>query len=116
MTAKPWLRTLSILELDNRRVLNGLLADPEHAGCDLRDHIVFVRDELVRIAAFARASVRSKLLCGPCPGEYGAEAHRPTRHGSAISEGVRRRVPLLIDGCARSCRSMHRSVMLARER
>src|SRR5207249_1265229 len=84
MTAKPWLRTLSILELDNRRVLNGLLADPEHAGCDLRDHIVFVRDELVRIAAFARASVRSKLLCGPCPGEHEVEANRSKGHSAAI--------------------------------
>src|SRR2546428_8156550 len=84
MTAKPWLRTLSILELDNRRVLNGLLTDPEHAGRDLRDHIVFVRDELVRIAAFARASVRSKLLCGPCPGANDVEANRSKGHSAAI--------------------------------
>src|SRR2546427_12248316 len=42
MPAKPWLRALSVLEFDNRRVLYRLFPDPEHPRRHLCNHMITI--------------------------------------------------------------------------
>ena len=66
--AQARLGPLGVLELHDRRPLDGLLANAEQAGRHLRDHVVGVRDQPVDVAALARAGQRVPRLGRRGPG------------------------------------------------
>src|SRR6266568_1694726 len=84
MPAETWLRALSILELDNRRVLYRLLPDPEHTRRHLRNHMITIRNNSVRITTLTSRRVSSNLLRSPCPRKHEVERDRSKRHPPTI--------------------------------
>src|SRR6266568_6665945 len=84
MPAKTWLRALSVLELDNRCVLYRLLPDPEHTRRHLRNHMITIRNNSIRITTLTSRRVRSDLLRRPRPRKHEIETNRPKRHTPTI--------------------------------
>src|SRR3989442_15592486 len=85
MSAETRFRALSVLELDNRRVLYRLLPDPEHTRRHLRNHMIPIRNNSVRISPFTSRRVCSDLLRSPRPRQHEIETDRPKRHTTTIN-------------------------------
>src|SRR5437879_10264424 len=84
MTPKTRFCALSVLELDNRRVLYRLLPDPEHPRRHLRNHMITIRDNLIRIPALASRHESIQPLCSPRPRKHEVERDRSKRHPTTI--------------------------------
>src|SRR2546425_13322152 len=84
MPAETRLRALRILELDNRRVLYRLFPDPEHPRRHLRNHMITIRNNSVRITTLTSRGVCSDFLCSPRPREHEVETDRSKRHSTTI--------------------------------
>ncbi len=82
--AQARLGPLGILELDDPRPLDRLLADAEQARGHLRDHVVLVRDEALGIAAFAGAGEAVEGLGHPGLAQQHADVGRAERHAAAV--------------------------------
>src|SRR6266581_2174060 len=103
MPAKTWLRSLRVLELDNRRVLYRLLPNPEHTRRHLRNHMITIRNNGIRITTLTSTRVCSDLLrsprssaCSPAPpANHDARSEEPLTHDE-FSPNV---FPQLILGC-----------------
>ena len=76
VSAQSRLRALGIFELDQTRAQNGFLAHPEEARCNLRDDVIGVRNQFIRIP--------------PLPGRR-KRAHRLRRRSAAGHHGQRNR-------------------------
>src|SRR5436853_4566098 len=85
MPAKTRLRSLRILELDNRRVLYRLLPDPEHARRHLCNHMITIRNNSIRITTLTSRRVGPDLLRSPRPREHKVERDRSKRHSPTIN-------------------------------
>src|SRR5438874_2225483 len=85
MTTETRLRPLSVLELDNRRVLYRLLPDPEHPRCHLRNHMITIRNNSIRITTLTSTRVSSNLLRSSRPGKHKIQTNRPKRHTTTIN-------------------------------
>src|SRR5205807_7769498 len=85
MPAETRFRALSVLELDNRRVLYRLLPDPEHPRRHLRDHMITIRNNSVRISTLTSRRVYSDLLRRPRPRQHEVERDRSKRHTPTIN-------------------------------
>src|SRR4029077_2920049 len=75
---------LSILELDNRRVLYRLFSDAEHPRCYLRNHMISIRDNIVRITSLTSRHESIQLLRSPRPRENEIQADRSKRHPTTV--------------------------------
>ena len=53
VTAQSGLSSLRILKLDDRRILNRLLSDAEHAGSNLSDDVICIRNKHFWVSPFA---------------------------------------------------------------
>src|SRR6266568_7180140 len=84
MPAETRFRALRVLELDNRRVLYRLLPDPEHPRRHLRNHMIPIRNNIVRISALPRRHESIQPLRSPCPRKHEVERDRSKRHTSTI--------------------------------
>src|SRR5712692_5604283 len=85
MSAQSWFCALSVLELDNRRVLYRLLPDPEHPRRHLRNHMIPIRNNSIRITTLTSRRVCSDLLRRPRPREHEVETDRSKRHPPTIN-------------------------------
>src|SRR2546425_10722726 len=85
MPAQARLRSLCVLELDNRRVLYRLLPDPEHPRRHLRNHMISIRNNSIRITTLTSRRVRPNLLRSPRPSEHEVETNRSKRHSPTIN-------------------------------
>src|SRR6266567_4792352 len=85
MPAKTWLRSLRVLELDNRRVLYRLLPNPEHTRRHLRNHMITIRNNIIRITTLTSRHVCPDLLRSPRPRKHEIERDRPKRHPTTIN-------------------------------
>src|SRR5712691_2262668 len=84
MSPQSWFCALSVLELDNRRVLYRLRPDPEHPRRHLRNHMIPIRNNSIRITTLTSRRVCSDLLRSPRPREHEVEADRSERHSTTI--------------------------------
>src|SRR5712692_10121927 len=84
MSAQSWFCALSVLELDNRRVLYRLLPDPEHPRRHLRNHMIPIRNNSVRITTLTSRRVCSDLLRRPRPRKHEIQSDRSKRHPTTI--------------------------------
>src|SRR5712691_7427423 len=85
MPAETRFRALGVLELDNRRVLYRLLPDPEHTRRHLRNHMITIRNNSIRIPTLTSRRVRPNLLRRPRPRKHEIETNRPKRHPTTIN-------------------------------
>src|SRR2546422_10910921 len=85
MPAQSWFCALRVLELDNRRVLYRLLPNPEHSRRHLRNHMITIRNNSIRITTLASRRVRPDLLRSPRPSKHEIERDRSKRHTSTIN-------------------------------
>src|SRR5213078_695083 len=85
MPAETRLRALSVLELDNRRVLYRLLPNPEHTRRHLRNHMITIRNNSIRITTLTSTRVRPDLLRRPRPSKHEIERDRSKRHTPTIN-------------------------------
>ncbi len=88
VAAQAGLRPLGILELDDPRPLDRLLADAEQPGGHLRDHVVLVGDEPVGIAALAGAGEAVEGLGDAGLAQQHADVGRTERHAAAVPGDV----------------------------
>ena len=88
VAAQSGLGALSVLEFDDGRTLNGLLADAEQAGGDLSNDVVFVRNQPVEIPTFAGTSEGVPSLGIPCPAQQHVRTGRPERHSATVPRHV----------------------------
>src|SRR2546426_1252296 len=95
MPTKTRLRALRVLELDNRRVLYGLLPDPEHPCRHLRNHIITIRNNSIRITTLTSRRVCPDLLRSPRPRQHKIETDRSKRHPATIDRQRNLYVPTL---------------------
>src|SRR5437667_9935703 len=84
VTAQSRLCSLSILELDNRRVLYRLCSDAEHACGNLSNHVVPVGHDLIWVTTFTCRSESLKFSCSSGPGDHEVETDRSEGHSPAI--------------------------------
>src|SRR5712692_6939458 len=84
MPAQSWFCALSVLELDNRRVLYRLFPDPEHPRRHLRNHMVTIRNNRIRITTFTSRRVCPDLLRRPRPRKHEVETDGSKRHTPTI--------------------------------
>ncbi len=84
MAAETGLRALSILELDDTDPLDRLFPHPEETCRYLRDDVIIVGYELVRITAFTGAAERAESGCRPHAGEHGNDTDRAKRHAAQV--------------------------------
>src|SRR6266568_282019 len=85
MPAETRLRALSVLELDNRRVLYRLFSDPEHPRRHLRNHMITIRNNIIRIATLTSRHVCPDLLRSHRPRKHEVERDRSKRHTPTIN-------------------------------
>src|SRR3989454_9391764 len=85
MTPKTRLRSLCVLELDNRRVLYRLLPDPEHPRRHLRNHMIPIRNNSIRITTLPSTRVSPDLLRRPRPRKHEVQTDRSKRHTPTIN-------------------------------
>src|SRR3989442_9705741 len=76
---------LSVLELDNRRVLYRLLPNPEHTRRHLRNHMFTIRNNSIRITTLTSRRIRPDLLRRPRPRKHKVERDRTKRHTTTIN-------------------------------
>src|SRR5438309_11028903 len=84
MTSKSRLRSLSVLELDNRCVLYRLFSDAEHACGNLSNHVVPVGHNLIRISALTGRSVGLEFSGSSGARNHEVETDRAEGHSPAI--------------------------------
>src|SRR2546427_7941164 len=84
MPAETRLRSLRILELDNRRVLYRLLPDPKHPRRHLRNHMITIRNNLIRITTLTSRHVCSDFLRRPRSRKHEVERDRSKGHSPTI--------------------------------
>src|SRR6266581_2924780 len=84
MPAETRFRALRVLELDNRRVLYRLFSDPEHPRRHLRNHMITIRNNSIRIATLTSRHVCSDFLRSPRPRKHEIERDRSERHSATI--------------------------------
>src|SRR5712691_1911123 len=85
MSPQSWFCALSVLELDNRRVLYRLLPDPEHPRRHLRNHMIPIRNNSIRITTLTSRRVCPDLLRRPRPRKHKIQTDRTKRHSTAIN-------------------------------
>src|SRR5690348_16813796 len=85
MSAETWFRALGVLELDNRSVLYRLLPNPEHTRRHLRNHVITIRNNSIRITTLTSRGVCPDLLRSPSAREHEVERDRSERHASTIN-------------------------------
>src|SRR5437879_5045618 len=85
MSAETRFRALRVLELDNRRVLYRLLPDPEHPRRHLRNHMIPIRNNSIRITTLTSRRVCPNLLRRPRPRKHKVERDRSERHTPTIN-------------------------------
>src|SRR5947209_10468784 len=85
MSAETRFRALSVLELDNRRVLYRLFPDPEHSRRHLDNHMITIRNNSVRISTLTSRRVCSDFLRSPRPRKHKVERDRSKRHPPTIN-------------------------------
>src|SRR5438093_691041 len=85
MTTKTRFCALSVLELDNRRVLYRLLPDPKHTRRNLRNHMIPIRNNSIRITTLTSTRVSPDLLRRPRPRKHKVETNRSKRHTPTIN-------------------------------
>src|SRR5712692_9322277 len=85
MPAQSWFCALRVLELDNRRVLYRLRPDPEHPRRHLRNHMITIRNNSIRITTLTSRRVRPNLLRRPRPRKHEIETDRSKRHTPTIN-------------------------------
>src|SRR5438552_75803 len=84
VAAQSRLCSLSILELDNRRILYRLFSDTEHAGGNLSNHVVPVGHNLIRISSLTGGSVDLEFSGSSGSCNHEVETDRPEGHSPAI--------------------------------
>src|SRR2546425_4237267 len=84
MPAETRLRALRILELDNRRVLYRLFPDPEHSRRHLRNHMITIRNNSIRITTLTSRHESVEPLRSSCPRKHEVERDRSKRHTPTI--------------------------------
>src|SRR5216683_3843930 len=84
VTAQSRLCALSILELDNRCVLDCLFSDAEHACGNLSNHVVPVWHDLIRISSLTGRSVGLEFSGSSGARNHEVETDRPERHSATI--------------------------------
>src|SRR6267378_8325305 len=84
VTAQSRLCSLSILELDNRCVLDRLFSDAEHACGNLSNHVVPVGHDLIRISSLTGRSKSLKFPRSSGARKHEVETDRPEGHSPAI--------------------------------
>src|SRR5207249_4331897 len=85
MPAQSRFCALSVLELDNRRVLYRLLPNPEHTRRNLRNHMIPIRNNSIRITTLTSTRVSPDLLRRTRPSEHKVERDRSKRHTPTIN-------------------------------
>src|SRR2546422_7853895 len=85
MPAEPRFCALRVLELDNRRVLYRLLPNPKHTRRHLRNHMIPIRNNSIRITTLTSRRVSPDLLRSPRPRKDEVERDRPKRHTPTIN-------------------------------
>src|SRR5713101_5748803 len=85
MSAETRFCALSVLELDNWRVLYRLLPDPEHPRRHLRNHMIPIRNNSIRITALTSRHESIQPLRSPRPRQHEIETNRSKRHTSTIN-------------------------------
>src|SRR5213595_3098559 len=96
VTAQSRLCSLSILELDNRCVLDRLVSDAEHACGYLSNHVVPVGHDLIWVTTFTCRGKGLKFLCSSGPGNHEVETDRPEGHSPAIDRERNLDLPTLM--------------------
>src|SRR5713226_2105553 len=84
MPAETRFRSLCVLELDNRRVLYRLLPDPEHTRRHLRNHMITIRNNSIRITTLTSRHESIEPLRSPRPRKHEIETNRSKRHTPTI--------------------------------
>src|SRR5712692_6360546 len=84
MSAQSWFCALSVLELDNRRVLYRLLSDPEHPRRHLCNHMITIRNNSIRITTLTSRHESIQPLRSPRTGKHEVETDRSERHPATI--------------------------------
>src|SRR2546421_8535438 len=85
MPAETRFRALRVLELDNRRVLYRLLPNPKHPRRHLRNHMITIRNNSIRITTLTSRRVRPGPLRSPRPRQHETERDRSKRHTPTIN-------------------------------
>src|SRR6266704_1118383 len=85
MPAETRFRSLSVLELDNRRVLYRLLPNPEHPRRHLRNHMITIRNNSIRITTLTSTRVSPDRLRRPRPRKHKIQTDRSKRHSPTIN-------------------------------
>src|SRR5438093_7579335 len=85
MPAQSRFCALSVLELDNRRILYRLLPNPKHPRRHLRNHMITIRNNSVRITTLTSTRVSPDPLRRPRPRKHKVETDRSKRHPSTIN-------------------------------
>src|SRR5438876_7727941 len=85
MPAETRFRALRVLELDNRRVLYRLLPNPEHTSRNLRNHMITIRNNSIRITTLTSTRVSPDLLRSPRSCKHEVERDRSKRHTPTIN-------------------------------
>src|SRR5574341_313180 len=84
MSAETWFRALRVFEFEDARPLQRFLTHTEQPRRDLRDHIVVIRFEFARKAAFARRSEGAEFFRRDRAREHRHQPDRPERHPTAV--------------------------------
>src|SRR6266540_7073727 len=84
MSAETRFCALRVLELDNRRVLYRLLPNPKHTRRHLRNHMITIRNNSIRITTLTSTRVSPDLLRRPRPRKHKVERDRSKRHPPTI--------------------------------
>src|SRR5712664_2913715 len=84
MSAETRFCALRVLELDNWRVLYRLLPDPEHPRRHLRNHMITIRNNSIRIPTLTSRRVCPDLLRRPRPRKHEIQTDRSKRHSTTI--------------------------------
>src|SRR5437763_10495862 len=85
MSPETRFRALCVLELDNRRVLYRLLPNPEHTRRHLRNHMITIRNNSIRITTLTSTRVSPDLLRRSRPRKHEVETNRSKRHPTTIN-------------------------------
>src|SRR5882762_1534094 len=84
VTAQSRLCSLSILELDNRCVLDRLFSDAEHACGNLSNHLLPVGHNLIWIPSLTGRSVGLEFSGSSGSSNHEVETDRPEGHSPSI--------------------------------
>ena len=75
---------LGVLELNDPDTLDGLFSDAEKPGGHLRDHMVVIRFQFVRISPFPCTAEGPQGGSGLYPAEHGRNTHRAIGHPAPV--------------------------------